>query len=269
MRSSSRSIRLVRLPPATIATTTVMSRRSRRQSATLYTRSTSVISRIFRPFPSTLSTLSIASLTGCSALLNGAIKGHSYPGHLIPLNQFFSFVSSFAQLGAGTSIHPFKTVKDYDDFLSRMRGFENGVDTAIANMRQGMRTGIVQPKLLMERTLPQLNALVTSNVDSSIFYGPVANMPASFSAADRARLTAAYRERIGKGTVPAIKRLHDFVRDEYMPAARETVGLGALPGGREWYADLVRSSTTTDLTPSQVHDIGLKELARIHREWKA
>ena len=198
--------------------------------------------------------------------LQGAIEGHQYPSHLVPLNQFFSFVSSFAQLGAGTSLHPFRTVKDYDDFLSRMRGFENAVDTAIANMREGKRTGIVQPKLLMERTLPQLSALITTNVDSSIFYGPVAKMPASFSAADRARLTAAYRERIGTGTVPAIKRLHDFVRDEYMPAARETIGLGALPGGREWYAYLVRNSTTTDLTPSAVHEIGLKELARIHRE---
>ena len=196
--------------------------------------------------------------------LENSIEGQKYPGHLIPLNQFFSFVSSFAQLGAGGSIHPFRTVKDYDDFLSRMKGFENAVDTAIANMRQGMKSGVVQPKLLMERTLPQLAALITTNVDSSIFYGPVRNMPASFSEADRARLTAAYRERIGKGTVPAIKRLHDFVRDEYR--ARESIGMGALPGGREWYAYLARSSTTTDLTPAQIHEIGLKELARIHRE---
>jgi uncharacterized protein (DUF885 family) len=196
--------------------------------------------------------------------LEGAINAHKYPGHLIPLNQFFSFVSSFAQLGAGGSIHPFRTVKDYDDFLSRMRGFENAVDTAIANMRIGMRTGIVQPKILMDRTVPQLAALITTNVDSSMFYGPVKNMPATFSEADRARLTAAYRERIGQGVIPAIKRLHDFVKNEY--TARETVGLGALPGGREWYADLAKSSTTTDLTPAQIHEIGLKEMARIHRE---
>jgi uncharacterized protein (DUF885 family) len=201
--------------------------------------------------------------------LENAVEGHRFPSHLVPLNQFFSFVSSFAQLGAGGSIHPFKTVKDYDDFIGRMRGFENAVDTAIANMRQGMRTGIVQPKLLMERTLPQLAALITTNVDSSIFYGPVRNMPASFAEADRARLTAAYRERIGTGTVPAIRRLHDFVRDEYMPAARETVGLGALPGGREWYGYLARSSTTTNFTPAQIHEIGLKELARIHHEMEA
>jgi uncharacterized protein (DUF885 family) len=196
--------------------------------------------------------------------LNNAIEGHKYPGHLVPLNQFFSFVSAFAQLGAGGSIHPFKTVKDYDDFLSRMRGFENSVDTAIANMRLGQQRGIVQPKILMERTLPQLAALITNKADSSMFWGPVASMPATFSDADRARLTAAYRERIEKGVIPAIKRLHDFVKNDYK--ARETVGVGALPGGKEWYAYLARSSTTTDLTPAQIHEIGLNELARIHRE---
>lgn len=198
--------------------------------------------------------------------LESAIEGRRYPGHLMPLNQFFSFVSSFAQLGAGTSVHPFRTVKDYDDFLGRMRGFENAVDTAIANMRTGVRRGVVQPRLLMERTLPQLEALVVSDVDSSIFYRPVANMPAEFLAADRKRLTDAYRERIGKGVLPAIARLHNFVRDEYMAAARETYGLGALAGGREWYAHLARVSTTTSMTPGQIHDIGLAEVARIHRE---
>jgi uncharacterized protein (DUF885 family) len=198
--------------------------------------------------------------------LENAIEGHKYPSHLVPLNQFFSFVSSFAQLGAGGSIHPFRTVKDYDDFLSRMRGFENAVDTAIANMRLGMRSGIVQPKVLMERTLPQLAALITARADSSIFWGPVASMPSTFPEADRARLTTAYRERIGQGVIPAIRRLHDFVRNDYMPAARETAGLGALPGGRDWYAFLARSSTTTDMTPAEIHEVGLKEMARIHRE---
>jgi uncharacterized protein (DUF885 family) len=91
-------------------------------------------------------------------------------------------------------------------------------------------------------------------------------MPASFGAEDRARLTAEYTAAIRDRVVPAFRRLHAFVRDEYMPATRTTVGLSALPDGRAWYEFAVRSTTTTDLTPEQIHEIGLSEVARIHRE---
>jgi uncharacterized protein (DUF885 family) len=193
-------------------------------------------------------------------------EAERFPDHLIPLNQFFNWTADFAAMGAGTGVHPFRTVKDYDDFLSRIRGFEHAVDVTIANMREGMRTGIVQPRVLMERVLPQLSAHVVEDVTQSLFWGPVDSMPAEFSTADRARLTAEYTAAIRDRVVPAFRRLHDFVRDEYMPAARTTVGLSALPGGRAWYEFAVRSNTTTELTPEQVHDIGLSEVARIHRE---
>src|SRR5688572_16791998 len=167
--------------------------------------------------------------------LADAIQSSRFPNHLQPLNQFYNFTASFAQLGAGTGLHPFKTVKDYDDFLSRMRGFEQAVDTAIANMRRGMAQNIVQPRVLMERVLPQLSAHIVANVDSSVFYRPITNMPAGFSAADRARLTTAYTNEIRTRLVPAFTQLRDFVRDEYLPASRTTFGLGALPNGAAWY----------------------------------
>ena len=192
-----------------------------------------------------------------------------FPGHLVPLNQFFNFTATFVQLGSGTGTHPFRTPKDYDDFLSRIGGFEQVVDAAIANMREGMATGVVQPRVLMERVLPQLAAHVVTDPTRSLFWGPVANMPASFSEAERARLTAAYTAAIRDRVVPAFRRLHDFVRDEYLPRTRGTVGLGALPQGRAWYEHQVRTVTTTDLTPEQVHEIGLSEVARIHREMEA
>jgi uncharacterized protein (DUF885 family) len=107
---------------------------------------------------------------------------------------------------------------------------------------------------------------VVSDPTASVFYGPITRMPESFSAADRQRLTAAYTAAIRDRLVPAFRRLHDFVRDEYLPRARTTVGLGALPDGRAWYEYQVRSITTTDLTPEQIHAIGLAEVARIHRE---
>jgi uncharacterized protein (DUF885 family) len=193
-------------------------------------------------------------------------EGERFPSHLVPLNQFFNFTASFVQLGAGNGIHPFRTVKDYEDFLGRIRGFEQAIDITIANLREGMASGIVQPRVLMERVLPQLSAHVVDDPTKSLFYGPVTNLPASFSAADRERLTAEYTAAIRDRVVPSFRKLHDFVRDEYLPRTRTTVGLSALPDGRAWYEFQVRSITTTDLTPEQIHEIGLSEVARIHRE---
>ncbi|HEU4883047.1 MAG TPA: DUF885 family protein [Longimicrobium sp.] len=193
-------------------------------------------------------------------------EGERFPGHLLPLNQFFNWTSDFADMGAGTGVHPFRTVKDYDDFLSRIRGFEQAVDITIANMREGMRTGVVQPRVLMERVLPQLSAHVVDDPTQSLFWGPITNMPAEFSRADRERLTAEYTAAIRDRVVPSFRKLHAFVRDEYIPAARTTAGLSALPDGRAWYEAAVRSSTTTDLSPEQIHEFGLCEVARIHRE---
>jgi len=198
--------------------------------------------------------------------LDNARRGERFPGDLIPLNQFFNFTASFVQMGAGTGLHPFRTVEDYDDFLGRIDGFEHAIDVAIANMREGMQKGIVQPRVLMERVLPQLSAHMVDDVTQSMFWGPITSMPESFSAADRQRLTAAYTAAIRDQVIASFRELHDFVRDEYMPVARTTVGLGALPDGRAWYEHQVRSVTTTDLTPEQIHDIGLAEVARIHRE---
>jgi uncharacterized protein (DUF885 family) len=194
------------------------------------------------------------------------IEGDRHPSHLIPIDQFRNFTGGFAQLGSGTGLHPFKTVKDYDDFLSRTAGFAKAVDNAIANMRRGVEQGIVAPRALMEKVLPQLEAHVVTDPKASIFYGPVNRFPESVSATDRARLTSAYETAIRDRLVPAYRRLHEFVRDEYLPRTRTTSGLSALPGGREWYDYLVRTSTTTNLTAAQIHDIGLAEVTRIHRD---
>jgi uncharacterized protein (DUF885 family) len=198
--------------------------------------------------------------------LENARLSERFPSHLVPLNQFFNFTAGFVQMGAGTGMHPFRTAKDYDDFLSRIRGFEGVVDAAIANMRDGMAVGVVQPRVLMERVLPQLSAHVVDDVTQSLFYGPVTSMPESFTTAERQRLTAEYTAAIRDRVVPSFRRLHDFVRDEYMPATRSTVDLSALPDGRAWYEFAVRQNTTTDLTPEQIHEIGLTEVPRIHGE---
>ncbi|HSG59125.1 MAG TPA: DUF885 domain-containing protein [Woeseiaceae bacterium] len=197
-----------------------------------------------------------------------SIEGERFPGHLQPINQFRSMTNSFIQLGSGTGLHPFKTVKDYDDFLSRVDDFVVYVDQAIVNMREGMRTGVVQPRILMEKALPQVRSQIVDSAKDSGFYAPVRNMPEAFAKADRERLAAAYEDAIENKLIPAYQRLANFLGDEYIGAARETVGLYALPGGQEWYAYNVRVITTTDLTPDEIHQVGLDEVARIHDEMR-
>jgi uncharacterized protein (DUF885 family) len=198
--------------------------------------------------------------------LQRSLRGLDFPSHLQPLNQFYNFATSFAQMGSGTSIHPFRTTKDYDDFLSRAEGFVEAVDIAIMQMREGIAIGVVQPRVLMEKALPQIEAHVVNKPAESIFQGPIRNMPASIGAEDRARLTASYEVMIGENLIPAYARLRDFVRDEYLPKTRPSVGMLALPDGRRWYEHLVASSTTTSMSPQEIHELGLSEVKRIHGE---
>ncbi len=195
-----------------------------------------------------------------------SLEGNQYPFHLIPVNQFRSITNFFAQLGSGASAHPFKTVKDYEDFLSRADDYSEIIDSIIANMQEGARTGVVQPRILMEKLLPQIDAHVVENVQDSLFYAPVANMPENFSAEDRERLTAAYEDKIANTIVPAYARISNYLGDDYLGGARETVGLYAQPNGPDWYAYMVRLRTTTDMTPDEIHQVGLDEVARIHSE---
>jgi uncharacterized protein (DUF885 family) len=196
------------------------------------------------------------------------IEGFRFPGHLIPVNQFYSVPNSFAQLGSGNGLHPFKTVKDYEDFLKRIDGFVAWTDRAIVNMREGIAKGYTLPKVLVERTLPQLASQIVDKPEDSLYWGPVKNLPASFTAEEQARLTAAYRAAIATQVIPSYRRLHEFLQDEYLPKARTSVGLDALPDGKAWYEYNVRNITTTDYTPAQIHAIGLREVERIHGEMR-
>jgi uncharacterized protein (DUF885 family) len=197
-----------------------------------------------------------------------SLEGYAYPRQLQPLNQFYSMTSSFVRLGSGSGMHPFKTVKDYDDFLSRTDDFVTNIDQAVTNMKEGMQQGIVQPRILMEKLIPQLESQIVDDPTESGFYTPIKNMPDEFSEVDRARLTAEYTEAIATKIIPAYARVNNFIGDEYLGQARESVGMLALPGGSEWYAYLVRRTTTTDLTPDEIHQIGLDEVERIHGEMR-
>ena len=198
-----------------------------------------------------------------------SLEGNQFPGHLQPINQFRNMMNFLVQLGSGASAHPFKTVKDYDDWLSRVDDAIFNTDLMIENMQEGMRQGIVQPRILMEKVIPQLESQIVDDVTQSAFYKPIVNMPDDFSDEERKRLTAAFEDKIANAIIPAYARLNNFIGDEYLSSARETVGLYALPNGNDWYAYNVRTITTTDMSPEEIHQIGLDEVARIHGEMNA
>jgi uncharacterized protein (DUF885 family) len=192
-----------------------------------------------------------------------ALEEFNFPGRLLPIDQFYNVANSLAQLGSGSSAQPFATVKDYDDWLERAARAPVIFEQAIVNMREGMKAGLVQPRVLMEKVLPQLDANTSEDVEKSTFWGPITNMPKDFSAADRERLTTAFRNLVGTQLNPAYKKLRAFIADEYLPKTRDTFGRGALPNGAAWYEHNVRDNTMRSMTPAQVHQIGLDEVARI------
>jgi len=193
-----------------------------------------------------------------------SLEAEKFPTWQQPINQFYNFAATFVQLGSGTGAQPFKTVKDYDNWLKRAAQAPVLFDQAIANSREGVGNGVVQPRALMVKVIPQLDALIKDKAEDTLFWGPVKNFPADFSDADKKRLTAQYRTLIETQLMPAYRELRTFVAEEYLPKTRATSGLDALPNGAAWYAFNARNSTTTDLTPAQIHQIGLDEVKRIH-----
>ncbi len=195
-----------------------------------------------------------------------AISLSRFDDHLIPINQMSGYHNIFAGLGSGGSAQPFETINDYDNFISRADGFALWMDSAVNAMRQGISQGVTLPKVLAKKLLPQIQAQLVDDVTKSLFWGPIKNMPASIKGEDRARLSNDYRHMISHTILPAYAQLADFLRDEYIPHARESIGLTELPNGVAWYQDMIKTHTTMNLTAQQIHEIGLEEVDRILSE---
>ncbi len=204
--------------------------------------------------------------TRLAGLRLGLAMGAEYPvSWMIPFNQFAGLPLTLGQYGAGMGAQPFKTVPDYDRWLGRVHGFPAWADSAIGNFRRGMRAGVVLPRALVVKMIPQMRDLQATDA-KSLFYGPIARLPKDFSGADKTRLTAAYQAAIRTDLAPTYQKLGDFLEKEYLPRARATAGLGALPNGQAQYEFLVKHWTTTERTPAEIYDIGLREVQRIARE---
>ncbi len=190
-------------------------------------------------------------------------RGERFPFQLLPINQAGSLLTVMPALGSGTNAQPFETVADYEDWLRRLDGLIVWMDQAIVNMREGATRGVVQPRAVMDKVLVQLDAMVVPQAQDSQYYAPIRAFPASFSATDRERLTAKYTSKLDDSLLPAYQRLRDFVRDEHLPHTRSSVAWTALPDGQAWYAYYVQEHTTTNLTPDEIHALGLGEVKRI------
>jgi len=186
----------------------------------------------------------------------------------LPMNHFFGLHMEYPTLASGQGGAPFETVRDYENSLKRDRDFAANIDEAISQWKKGEAEGVVDTKLTVRNMIEQLDGQLKLKPEDSPYWGPIKNFPASIGAAERARLTNAQRASITEVIYPALTRMRDFLQNEYLPKAREGVGLMYMKGGNRLYDYQVQSTTTLPMTPDQIHALGLSEVARIRQDFE-
>lgn len=177
-----------------------------------------------------------------------------------------NIVLAMGQYGSGESSQPFKTVKDYDNWLLRVHGYTIWCDSAIQNFRLGLATNYILPKTLVVKMINVCNGLISKEDTASIFYGPIKNLPATFNDEEKIRITNAYKEAIKNELNASHTKMAAFLKNEYLPKARTTSGVGDLPGGLNYYKLCVKDWTTTDKSLEEIYNTGLSEVKRIREE---
>jgi len=195
--------------------------------------------------------------------LNDDVADYEFGSWRLPINADTGFHTGFADLPRQTS---FSSPRDYENYIARLRAFPVYVAQQIANMREGLRTGFTLPRVVLDGYDVTIRTHVVADPEQSVFYGPFRSFPPGVPEADRARLVAAGRSAVMEGAVAGYRTFLDFMTGEYLPKTRTTTAAADLPRGREYYAHRVRYFTTLDVTPEEVHKIGLAEVARIHTE---
>lgn len=184
----------------------------------------------------------------------------------MPIDQMWSVNLFIGQLASGVSAQPFKTVEDYENWLKRVEGFLTWMDSAEENMREGMKEGYVLPASLIRKVIPQFESMTNSDVENHLFYGPINNFPDNFSEEEKDSITEEYKTMITEKVIPQYKKMHSFLKDEYLPEGRKSSGIADIPNGEEYYKHQIKLYTTTDLTAEEIHQLGLNEVARISKE---
>jgi uncharacterized protein (DUF885 family) len=188
------------------------------------------------------------------------------PTNLMPIHQFWGTHLTMGQYAGGTSAQPFKTEKDYTNFLKRMDTYSIWLDSAMVYMKKGIEKGVVLPKALTVKMIPQFADMPTATIEDNLFYSSIKLMPSTFSEETKKDLTAKYTATINDKLIPQFKKMTAFLKNEYLPASRKTSGIGSLPFGKELYATYAKQWTTTEMSPDEIHALGLKEVARLNAE---
>ena len=200
--------------------------------------------------------------------LKDKIERYAYHPEYIPFTQFSGLPLDFPLLGSGQGNQPFKTEKDYSDWLKRTENFPAWMDAAIENFREGITNQYVLPKKLVVKMVTQMNAeeITSSDFSKNIFYGPINNFPKNFTAAQREKFTNEFKTMITKRIIPSYTKMGSFLQTEYLPKARTTDGINGLPKGNDIYAYFAKSWTTTTKTPNEINQIGLEQVAMLRNE---
>jgi uncharacterized protein (DUF885 family) len=191
-----------------------------------------------------------------------AVESFTYPAELSPVNPFRSVPLEFAQTGTGGGAYAILSANDFDNWQLRVEDYVRWTDEAIADLREGLRRGYAEPRVLIAELLPVLNTLA-EDASSSPFYEPLRTLPGTLAEPERRRISQAISFGVKSRILPAYRALRDFLRDEYLPRARQSVGLSALPLGDAWYAFLIRRETSSRLKASELHSIGVLEVEHL------
>lgn len=186
--------------------------------------------------------------------------------NLMPVHQFSGTHLMMTQFASGTAAQPFKTEKDYRNFLKRMDGYSVWIDSAIVYMKKGMAKKIVLPKALTEKVIPQFADQITPKLEDNLFYSTIKEMPKDFPEATKTALKEEYSKMISEKLMPQYQKMTDFLKNEYLPASRTTSGIGSLTGGDKLYEVYAKQWTTTTTTIEEIHKLGLREVARLKAE---
>lgn len=186
--------------------------------------------------------------------------------NLMPVHQFWGTHLTMSQFASGTSAQPFKTEKDYRNFLKRMDSYSIWIDSAMIYMEKGIQKRMVLPKALTEKLIPQFEEQITANAEDNLFYSTIKTMPKDFSEEVKTSLKNDYIKVINEKLMPKYKQMAEFLKTKYLPASRATSGIGSLAAGKDLYAVYVKQWTTTTMKPDEIHELGLKEVARLKAE---
>ena len=186
--------------------------------------------------------------------------------NLTPIHQFWGTHLTMAQMAGGESAQPFKTEKDYKNFIKRMNLYSVWLDSAMVYMKKGIKKGVVLPTILTEKVIPQFEEMITPKIEDNLFYTTIKTLPKSFSEAQKTEITKEYTSIINEKLMPKYKLMAEFLKSEYLPASRSTSGIGTIPGGKELYKTYVKQWTTTNMTPEEIHTLGLSEVKRLNSE---